>query len=103
MNSGTVLKWFLGQRHWQSYQSFRREWDKAAATVDASLTAPGERTLRRWKSGGIHVPHAERCRVLESMFPGYTADQLFAPLPKRKPRARRCECRGQMTLFEVMA
>ncbi|WP_280386833.1 hypothetical protein [Nocardia wallacei] len=105
MKSSTVLKVFLGQRHWDSYKAFRLEWDKAAATVDPALKVPGERTLRRWKSGGVQVPSADRCRVLESMFPGYSADQLFAPLVSRRMArvSRRRECRGQLALFEVVA
>ncbi|KZM69671.1 hypothetical protein AWN90_07820 [Nocardia terpenica] len=98
-----MLKVFLGQRRWQSHKAFRVEWDKAAVMVDASLVggAPGERTLRRWKSGGVRVPHADRCRVLEAMFPGYSADQLLAPLPRRRLRPRHWESRGQIALFEV--
>ncbi len=101
---GTVLKLFLGQRHWQSYQSFRQEWGKAAVTVDEgqALAVPGERTVRRWKSGGVHALPANRCRVLECMFPGYSADQLLAPIPVRRPlRRRHWESRGQLSLFET--
>ncbi|KZM70393.1 hypothetical protein [Nocardia terpenica] len=100
----TVLKLFLAQRHWQSYEAFRMEWNKAAATVKPALPAPAERTFRRWKSGGLVAPAAARRRVLEVMFPGYTADQLFSPLPARRGlRPRHWESRGQISLFEVVA
>lgn len=102
--TGTVLKLFLAQRHWASYEAFRSEWDQAAVVAKSVLPAPAERTFRRWKSGGLVVPAASRCRVLEVMFPGYSAVQLFAPIPVRRPlRRRHWESRGQISLFEVVA
>lgn len=77
--SGTLLKALLRQKHWQKHETFRRQYDKAAATVDRSLigSAPESRTLRRWISGQVRLPHSDHCRVLEAMFPGFSADQLF--------------------------
>lgn len=80
--SGTVLlKALLRRRHWQSYHRFCREYDKAAATIDASLTGsyPSRAQHHRWLSGRLtSTPHPHHCEVLEAMFPGYTAAQLMA-------------------------
>jgi hypothetical protein len=77
-----MLKVLLGQRHWQNYATFCAEYDKAALKADASLehTAPSRPQLHRWTSGALRgLPYPEHCRVLEEMFPGWTAEQLFQP------------------------
>jgi hypothetical protein len=66
------------------YGVFRAEYDKAARKLDRDLegTAPSRAQLHRWVSGGLkRLPYTDHCRVLEAMFPEWTADQLFAPCP----------------------
>lgn len=81
MQGGTVLRSLLRQRHWQKYSTFCTEYDKAARTIDASLAGswPSRPQLQRWLSGTMKtLPYPDHCRVLESMFSGWTAEQLFA-------------------------
>jgi hypothetical protein len=77
-----MLKVLLGQRHWQNYATFCAQYDKAAARTDPALTGsyPSRAQLHRWLSGALRsLPHADHCRVLEEMLPGFTAEQLFQP------------------------
>jgi hypothetical protein len=77
-----MLKVLLGQRHWQNYATFCAEYDKAARRIDSDLgqTFPSRAQLHRWLNGALRsLPYAEHCRVLEEMFPGWTAEQLFQP------------------------
>jgi hypothetical protein len=70
------------------YGIFRAAYDKAARKVDPDLvgTAPSRAQLHRWVSGGLkRLPYTDHCRVLEAMFPEWTADQLFAPCPPGIP------------------
>ncbi|GAA4637715.1 hypothetical protein GCM10023196_092630 [Actinoallomurus vinaceus] len=63
---------------------FRAAYENAAKKVDRDLvgTAPSRAQLHRWISGGLkRLPYTDHCRVLETMFPGWTADQLFGPCP----------------------
>lgn len=79
-SSPARLKVLLQERHWQTYRTFRREYDKAARSIDAGLvgTCPSRAQLGRWVSGGLKgLPYPDHCQVLEKMFPGWTADQLF--------------------------
>jgi hypothetical protein len=79
-----LLHVLLHQRRMHRYGIFRAEYDKAARKVDLDLvgTAPSRAQLHRWVSGGLkRLPYTDHCRVLEAMFPEWTADQLFAPCP----------------------
>jgi hypothetical protein len=79
-----LLQILLRQRQWHRYGIFRAAYDDAAKQVDRDLigTAPSRAQLHRWTSGVLkRLPYTNHCRVLESMFPGWTADQLFAPCP----------------------
>lgn len=74
------LKFLLQQRRWQTHRTFRGEYDKAARLVDRGLvgTGPSRAQFHRWISGGVkNLPYADHCRVLEQMFPGWSAEQLF--------------------------
>jgi len=74
------LKVLLQERHWQTYRTFQREYDKAARSLDAALVGswPSRAQLGRWLSGELKgLPYPDHCRVLEKMFPGWTAAQLF--------------------------
>jgi hypothetical protein len=88
---GVLLKVLLRERHWQTYRTFCREYDKAAATVDSYLVGswPSRAQLHRWTSGHLKgLPYPDHCRVLEAMFPGHLAEQLFQPVPLASPVTR---------------
>ena len=77
-----MLKVLLRERHWQNYSTFCAEYDKAAVKVDSNLARsyPSRAQLHRWLAGALRsLPYADHCRVLEEMFPGWTAEQLFQP------------------------
>ncbi|GLY87949.1 DUF5919 domain-containing protein [Actinoallomurus iriomotensis] len=79
-----LLQILLRQRQWHRYGLFRAAYDDAARRVDRDLvgTAPSRAQLHRWTSGELkRLPYTDHCRVLEHMFPGWTADQLFGPCP----------------------
>lgn len=81
-----LLKALLRQRHWQTHARFCREYDKAARSVDPGLvgSAPSRAQLHRWLAGDLkRLPHPHHCEVLEAMFPGHSAAELF-----RAPSAR---------------
>jgi len=76
----TPLKSLCRARHIQTYACFGRAYDNAAAALGAAFIGvrPSEKTFRRWLAGEIgDVPRAEHCLVLEVMFTGWTARQLF--------------------------
>ncbi|WP_261574710.1 DUF5919 domain-containing protein [Frankia gtarii] len=79
--NGTKLKALLRQRHWQNYPTFCREYDRSASVIDSSLigTWPSRAQFHRWLSGAlISLPYPHHCRVLEKMFEGWTAVNLFS-------------------------
>ncbi|MFI6811944.1 DUF5919 domain-containing protein [Nonomuraea sp. NPDC050328] len=78
-----LLKVLLRQQHWQTYNTFCKEYDKAAQKVDASLVGrpPSRTQLHRWLSGELKgLPYGDHCRVLEAMFPGRSTEELFSPV-----------------------
>jgi hypothetical protein len=86
MAEPVVLRDLLREKHWQKYQTFQREYDKAAASVDQTLvgTAPSRAQLHRWQAGELKgLPHPQHCEVLEAMFPGHRAAEMFIPSPRR--------------------
>ena len=77
-----MLKVLLRDKHWQNYSTFCAEYDKAARRIDPDLAGrhPSRAQLHRWLTGAVRsLPYADHCRVLEEMFPGWTAEQLFRP------------------------
>ncbi|MFI7222893.1 DUF5919 domain-containing protein [Nonomuraea angiospora] len=93
-----LLKSLLTQRHWQTYSTFCKEYDKAAKKVDPSLQGgwPSRAQLHRWLTGELKgLPYSGHCRVLEAMFPGKSARELFstnaveAPTPRTEPEPAR--------------
>ena len=77
-----LLKLLLRERHWQNYGTFCTEYDKAAARIDPDLagSCPSRAQLHRWLTGSLRsLPYPDHCRVLEEMFPGWSAEQLFQP------------------------
>jgi hypothetical protein len=76
-----ALKALLRDRHLQTHSAFCREYDKIADTLDKRLRGshPSKAQFYRWLSGElIGLPYTDHCRVLETMFPGWKAQQLFA-------------------------
>lgn len=77
----TVLKRLLVQRHLQRYETFRAEYLKAAGLIAPELrsTAPSRAQYYRWLSGELKGgrPYPDACRVLEAMFPPWSASELF--------------------------
>ncbi len=76
------LKFLLRDRHWQTYRTFCNEYDKAARSIDPKLvgTWPSRAQLHRWLAGELKgIPYPDHCRILEAMFPGWTAERLFEP------------------------
>src|SRR5215831_15846557 len=79
-DSAPRLKVLLQERHWQTYRTFQREYDRAARSVDPALVGkwPSRAQLGRWLSGALKgMPYPDHCRVLEKMFPGWTVEKLF--------------------------
>lgn len=86
----TALNALLRQRHWQSYNTFRREYDKAAAKIDKDLKGsyPSRAQLHRWRSGDLKgLPYSDHCRVLEAMFPGWTVKELLSAHESFEPES----------------
>lgn len=85
MGNGSVrLKKLLRERHWQKYGTFCREYDRVAVTIDPGLfgTAPSRGQLHRWLGNELKgLPYPDHCLVLEGMFPGWTAAELFEMVP----------------------
>ncbi|MGH8351008.1 MAG: hypothetical protein ACRES5_31245, partial [Pseudomonas sp.] len=77
-----LLQELLQRRCIHDYRAFCRAYNIAAAAIDKSLagTYPAEPQFHRWISGDmIGLPYPDHCNVLEAMFPGYSARQLFQP------------------------
>lgn len=77
-----LLKALLKQRHLQTHRAFCREYNKVAAKIDKNLvdTYPSKAQFYRWLSAElVGLPYADHCHILESMFPDWTAEQLFEP------------------------
>ncbi|RZS43426.1 hypothetical protein EV193_102405 [Herbihabitans rhizosphaerae] len=81
-----LLKVLLRQRHLQGHRAFCKEYDKVAAKIDPELRGghPSKAQFYRWLSGDlVGLPYADHCRILESMFPEWSAEQLFKPYNNR--------------------
>jgi hypothetical protein len=78
--STTLLRELLRQRHLK-YESFRDEYEKVAAQINADGVAPSKAQYYRWLSGQLRggLPYPDACRVLETMFPPWKAAELFEP------------------------
>lgn len=77
-----LLKVLLKARHLHVYSSFAREYRKVAGKIDRELasTGPSKAQFYRWISGDlVNMPHSQHCRVLETMFPDWSVEQLFQP------------------------
>ncbi len=84
----TNLKVLLRARHLQEHRSFCRAYKRAARLVDPALEAgcPSKATFYRWLAGDlVTLPHPRHCQVLEAMFPGVAAVDLFVPWDMAAP------------------
>ncbi|MGC0417537.1 hypothetical protein [Embleya sp. AB8] len=89
----TLLRVLMTRRHWQVYETFRQQFERAASdlardgdTACAGLTI-SKRTMERWYGGEVRSnPHPPQCRVLEHLF-GQSIDVLLAPPPPALPVA----------------
>lgn len=79
----TLLAVLLERDGLERYGSFCAAYEKAARSLDLRAGgAPSRPQFHRWLSGELRgMPYTNHCRVLEHMFTGYTAAQLFAPCP----------------------
>src|SRR5437588_8964282 len=78
------LKHRLQSRHRQTYATFCAEYDRAAESIDPALVGswPSRAQFHRWLSGSLQgLPYSHHCRVLEVMFPGVSAADLFTASP----------------------
>jgi hypothetical protein len=79
----TLLKALLTSRHWQRYETFCAEYERVASRIAPELryVAPSRAQYHRWLGGQLKggTPYPDACRVLEAMFPGWTAADLFSP------------------------
>ncbi|NUU22736.1 MAG: hypothetical protein HOV68_14665, partial [Streptomycetaceae bacterium] len=84
----TLLRVLVTRRHWQVYETFRHQYERAAESI---AQREGDRRLRglsvskrqfeRWYGGELKTrPYPDQCRVLEAMF-GRPVDELLAPAP----------------------
>jgi len=94
----TALAVLLEDRGLNRYGSFCAAYQKAAGALDKHLahSVPSRAQFHRWLTGELRsLPYTDHCRVLEHMLPGYSAPQLFAPLPRAdRPRSRACRARS---------
>jgi hypothetical protein len=75
-----ALKSLLQQRHLHEYSEFVAEYRRRADELDLprQASAPTKAQYYRWVGGQIqNLPRGYHCMVLERMFPGWTADELF--------------------------
>lgn len=76
----TTLKALLQTRHLHSHTDFKTEYDRCAKQVDPRFVgnAPTKAQYYNWLSGKLQgLPRGHHCRVLEHMFPGWSAQRLF--------------------------
>ncbi len=80
MPANTLLRELTRQRHLR-YESFRTLYRQAASQVAPDDVPPSKAQYYRWLNGDIKggIPYPDACRVLETMFPPWTAGDLFRP------------------------
>ncbi|GAB4993513.1 hypothetical protein MAHJHV61_50600 [Mycobacterium avium subsp. hominissuis] len=85
-----MLKELLAERGVYDYASFRAEYRRAAMELKPSepVVVPVRSTFHRWCNGDLRkLPHEYHCDVLEYMFPGWKARDLFSSRTDRRSRA----------------
>jgi hypothetical protein len=78
--TGTLLRELLKQRR-LTYETFRDEYQRTAHEVAPHQVAPSRAQYHRWLAGQLKggIPYPDACRVLESMFAPWRAEDLFGP------------------------
>lgn len=92
----TLLQVLVRRRHWQTYETFVIQYERAAKELaerdqDPRLRALSitRRQFERWLAGSLKTtPYPSACRVLEYLF-GCPADELLSPTPSESTRAAR--------------
>ena len=77
-----LLKRLLRERHLHEYSAFAAEYQRRARELDILplATPPAKQQYYRWVGGQVqNLPRGYHCAVLERMFPGWTARELFGP------------------------
>ncbi len=77
---GNPLKSLLQDRHLHAYSDFVAEYERCARGLDLPRRAPAPTKAQyyRWVGGQLEsLPRGYHCAVLERMFPGWTAQELF--------------------------
>ncbi len=77
---GNPLKSLLQDRHLHAYSDFVAEYERRASEMDLPRRAPAPTKAQyyRWVGDQIeNLPRGYHCAVLERMFPGWTAQELF--------------------------
>ncbi|MFJ7096525.1 DNA-binding protein [Streptomyces mirabilis] len=86
----TLLKW-LCDRDRLPYRQFEKIFTETGVRLfgrDPNNPTCGETQFRRWTGGKlVSLPGTVSCQILEAMWPGYTAEQLFGPPPDVDPQA----------------
>ncbi|WP_219823651.1 hypothetical protein, partial [Nocardia nova] len=77
-----ALKVLLQDQHLHEHSAFSAEYKRHAAALGLDRHAavpPTKGQYYKWLAGTLtSVPRGHHCRVLESMFPGWTAEDLFS-------------------------
>lgn len=77
-----VLKALLQERHLHAYGDFSVEYRRIAHEMGLRHQPPTKAQYYRWVAGSIqNMPRGYHCVVLERMFPGWTAADLFSSRP----------------------
>ncbi|OBK11263.1 hypothetical protein [Mycobacterium sp. 1245852.3] len=83
-----LLKALLDERHMHAYSEFIAEYKRAAQSLDLPRNAvpPTKSQYYRWVGGHVRtLPQGHHCMVLERMFSGWTAKELFGHEQPREP------------------
>lgn len=77
------LKALLQERRLHAYSAFVDEYVRCAKELRVPQHAPAKTQYYRWVAGHVRdLPRAYHCQVLEYMFPGWTAEELFGRRPR---------------------
>jgi hypothetical protein len=79
---GNALKRLLRERHLHEYSAFIAEYERRSRQLELPRQAapPTKAQYYRWVGGHVqNLPRGYHCAVLERMFPGWTARDLFGP------------------------
>lgn len=84
-----VIKDLLREKHLHEYLAFATEYRRTARRLELRTAEPPTKaTYYHWLSGQLQgLPRGYHCIILEQMFPGWTAKDLFTPTDPRLPPA----------------